>query len=316
MPAQVLLDLLEKLYAGQQATLHEDVVNVPGFFYSLVTHVEGMVPAQAIMREISGGCRDLSPELIALFRRYRTRIPPLAGLWRTTVLQRLAGEEARPPDAEMDDLEAADEDAGGRHSTSPQKMGYHCHLPLREQTCGTIFRANTVVFLAAIPPLCMAMIGGGLVGSKGSCEQPVATLVLVDGLLLLSAAVGGGCFQANRRRFSALAGRWLFPVMFAVFLTHVAVTGGLLVSIARVDRIDSNSDGGADDGNSTVCSMSTFVWGVGILVLDLFCVAAPPVVQCVRCWDRATKTAPMLVVPDEKYHTRKYSDKAPAAENV
>lgn len=82
----MLLGLLAKLYAGQQATLHDDVVRISGLFYAIVLHVETLPAAQRLMQEISGGGREMSSELVALFRQYRTRIPPVPGLWRSEVL--------------------------------------------------------------------------------------------------------------------------------------------------------------------------------------------------------------------------------------
>ncbi|CAN0188560.1 unnamed protein product [Scytosiphon promiscuus] len=267
-PPEVLLDLLAKLYADQQAALHKDAHEIKGFFYSLVLHIDTVGPAQALVREISGGGRELPAPLLALFRRYRTRIPPLPGLWRTS--GRAGG--ASPP------------------------------------TVSELARGSLTVALMAAPPLFMAVVGARRVGGSGgggSCEQPVGAVLLLDGLLLLCAAVGGGCFRLNRRRFSVLAGTWLFPTLLLAFLLHLGLVAGLLVSVARVTAVEAGGGRDEDDGKVT-CSTGTFAWGVAFLALHCLALLCPPVLWCVRCYDRVTRSSPAvvasataLVVPDE-----------------
>ncbi|CAM9833331.1 unnamed protein product [Ectocarpus fasciculatus] len=296
-PPEILLELLAKLYVGQQAALHEDVVNVRGFFYSLVLHIDTSAPAQALVREISGGARELPDGLVALFRRYRTRIPPLPGLWRSAVLQKLSAEEAHPPDLEGDDLEANEDD----NDLNPASRGGNGE---GEPSLSERIRAHCIVALMAVPPLFKAVVGGRRVGAPGSCEQPVGTVLVLDGLVLMCAVFGGGCFRINRRRFSALAGTWLFPALFLAFLLHLGLVAGLLVSLARVNSVEAGGGQGEDDGKVT-CSSGTFAWGVLFLVLDLLLLVAPPVWWCARCYDRATRSVPavaatsVFVVPDE-----------------
>lgn len=289
---------MSKLYVGQQTALHKDVVDIHGFFYSLVVHIDTAAPAQALMREISGGGREFPPGLTALFRRYRTRIPPLPGLWRISVLQQLSEEEALPPDAEMDDLEA-NENAPQTHG---QKQG--------QPSLVDAIRTNLVVVLLAVPPFFMVVVGAKRVGSEGSCDQPVGTVILLDGLLLFCAGLGVGGFEVNRRRFTAWAGTWLFPIAFLSFVAHVALVVSLLVSVARVEfvgSLDEDEDEDEDDGR-TACSLGTFAWGVVFLVVHLFCLVAPPAVMCVRCWERVTSSDPAFVIPEERYRDRHGDD--------
>lgn len=305
---QTLLDLLAKLYVGQQAALHEDVMEIRGFFYSLVLHIDTSAPAQTLVREISGGGREFPPRLLALFRRYRTRIPPLPGLWRTSVLQKLSAEEAYPPDTEWDDLEVNEED-GDDPQLLHGKTSNNNNLGRRgrEPSALEVVRGNLTVALMVVPPLFKVVIGAKRVGGSkegGSCEQPVGTMLLLDGLLLMCAALGGGCFRIHRQRFSALAGTWLFPTLFMAFLLHLGLVAGLLVSIAKVNSVEAGGGQGEDDGR-VACSSGTFAWGVLFLVVDLFCLVAPPVLWCVRCYDRVTRSTPaaptaVLVVPDER----------------
>lgn len=299
------MDLLAKLYVGQQAALYEDTVEIRGFFYSLILHIDTSAPAQALVRELSGGGREFPPRLLALFRRYRTRIPPLPGLWRTSVLQKLSAEEAHPPDTEWDDLEANEEDGDDpllRGKTNNNNQGRR----RGESSVFDLVRGNLAVALMVVPPLFKAVVGAKRVGGSeegGSCEQPVGTFLLLDGLLLMCAALAGGCFRVNRQRFSALAGTWLFPSLFVAFLLHLGLVAGLLVSIAKVNSVEAGGGRDKDDGRVT-CSSGTFAWGVLFLVVDLFCLVAPPVLWCVRCYDRVTRSTPAtptaLVVPDER----------------
>ncbi len=299
---QVLLELLAKLYVGQQAALHKDAVEIRGFFYSLVLHIDTSAPAQALMREISGGGHEFSPHLLELFRRYRTRIPPLPGLWRTSVLQKLSAEEAHPPDADRDDFEANEEDAGDPHLMRHGKNNGSPNQPSLVERV----RGNLTVALMVTPGLVKAVVGAKRVGGSedgGSCEQPVGTMILLDGLLLMCAALGGGCFRINRQCFGAQAGTWLFPSMFAAFLAHLGLVVGLLASLARVNSVEAGGGQGTDDGRVT-CSSGTFAWGVLFVVVDLLCLVAPPVIWCVRCYDRVTRSTPAaagitFVVPDE-----------------
>lgn len=309
---QVLLDFLAKLYADQQAALHKDAHEIKGFFYSLVLHIDTVAPAQALMREISGGGRELPAPLLDLFRRYRTRIPPLPGLWRTSVLQKLSLEEARPPDPALDDLEANEDDGGddphllphGRRKGGNRGGGRGDVSP----TVSELARGSLTVALMTAPPLFMAIIGAKRVGGSeegGSCEQPVGTVLLLDGLLLMFTAVGGGCFRLNRRRISVLAGTWLFPTLLMAFLLHLGLVAGLLVSIARVTTVEAGGGQHEDDGKMT-CSTGTFAWGVAFLTLHCLALLCPPVLWCVRCYDRVTRSMPpafptanALVVPDE-----------------
>ncbi|CAM9846328.1 unnamed protein product, partial [Laminaria digitata] len=284
---EILLDLLAKLYVGQQAALHEDVLSIRAFFYCIVAHVDVMAPAQALMREISAGRREFPPGLLAQFRRYRTRIPPLPGLWRPSVLKQLSVEKAIPPDAERDDLEA-DELAPRvpfRHRRGPSTL--------------EAIRGNLLVILLSVPPLFMVVVGAKRVGSDGSCEQPVATVILLDGLLLFFAVLFGGGFKVNRHRFSALAGTWLFPTILAVFLVHVALVVGLLASIAGVDYIGTRDDHDSDDLRAA-CSTATLAWGIFFFTVDVSCLVAPPALKCLRWYRRVTKSTPaLLVVPGE-----------------
>ena len=291
---------------GQQAALHEDAVEIHGFFYSLVLHIDNSAPAQALVREISGGGREFPPRLLALFRRYRTRIPPLPGLWRTSVLQTLSAEEAHPPDAEWDDLEANEEYGDDPHLLHGTTNSTNQGRGGGESSVLELVRGNLAVALMVVPPLFKAVVGAKRVsGSKegGSCEQPVGTVLLLDGLLLMCAALGGGCFRVNRQRFSTLAGTWLFPALSMAFLLHLGLVAGLLVSIAKVTSVEAGGGRHEDDGRVT-CSSGTFGWGVLFLVIDLFCLVAPPALWCVRCYDRATRSTPAvpttLVVPDER----------------
>lgn len=284
-------------------------MEIRSFFYSLVLHIDTSAPAQALVREISGGGREFPPGLLALFRRYRTRIPALPGLWRGSVLQELSAEEAHPPDTELDDLEANEEDGD-----DPQLLHGKAHDNNRqgeEPSVLELVRRNLAVALMVVPPLFKAVVGARRigVGSKGggSCEMPVGTVLLLDGLLLMCAALGGGCFRVNRQRFSAMAGTWLFPSLFLAFLLHLGLVAGLLVSIAKVNSVEAGGGRGGDDGRVT-CSSGTFAWGIVFLVVDLFCLVAPPVVWCMRCYDRVTRSTPAvataLVVPDEGNNSR------------
>lgn len=264
--------------------MHQDMVNIQGLFHVLVLHVNVSASAQTVMREISGGRRELPPGLIALFRCYRTRIPALPGMWRMNVLQQLMGEEPTPQGVgKNDDDPEANENAFETYVGKRQSMA----------PWATSVGGNVAVYLLAIPPLFMVVVGGKRVDSEGSCEQPVATLILLDGLLPLVGALAGGGFKANRLRFSALAGKWLFPITFVGFVVHVALVVGLLAAIAGVDHVGTRAE------NKVSCSSGTFVWGVFFLVVDLFCLIAPPVLWCVRCWDKVTKSVPALVMPDE-----------------
>eukprot|EP00903_Cladosiphon_okamuranus_P006046 g5963.t1 len=255
-PPEALLDLLAKLYVGHQAALHEDAVEIRGFFYSLVVHIDTYAPAQALVREISGGGREFTPRLMALFRRYRTRIPPLPGLWRTSVLQKLSAEEAHPPDTEWDDLEANEEDGddpqllhGKTASSNQGQRGGRGGEP----SVWELVRGNLAVALMVMPPLFKAVVGAKRVGGSmegGSCEQPVGTMLLLDGLLLICAALGGGCFRINRQRFSALAGTCLFPLLVMAFLLHLGLVAGLLVSIAKVNSVEAGGGRDQDDGTT------------------------------------------------------------------
>ncbi|CAM9314056.1 unnamed protein product [Pylaiella littoralis] len=311
-PPEALLELLAKLYAGQQAALHEDAVAIPGFFYSLVVHVESSAPAQALVREISGGRRDFPPRLLELFRRYRTRIPPLPGLWRASVLQKLSAEEAHPPDMEEDDDFDANRGGGVAGGGGGGGGGGG------ERSLLEVVRGNLAVALTLVPPLFKAGVGGDRVGGSaaeggGSCEQPVGAVLLLDGLLLAVALAYAGCFRLNRRHFSTLAGTWLVPILFAAFLVHLGLVAGLLVSIARVTFVEAGSGRDENDGEVT-CSSGTYAWGVSFLVVDLFCLVVPPVWWCLRCYDRVTSSTPTLlrdtsrpagiVVPDEKHALR------------
>lgn len=250
------------------------------------------------MKEISGGAREIPSAVIALFRRYRTRIPSMPGLWRISVLQLLAGEEVHPSDPEKDDLEAS----GHSAEMMPKRRG-------GEEPLADVIRANLAVVLLVAPPLFMMVVGGKRVSSEDSCEEPVGTLVLLDGLLLFFAGLGGGGFMANRRHFSGLVGTWLLPILCFAFLAHVALVTGLLVSIARVDRVGDRRH--PDDGKDA-CSSGTFAWGIFFLVVHLFCLVAPPVAACVRCWDKATKSTPMHVIPDEDQRHKPVGDGLPS----
>lgn len=200
------------------------------------------------------------------------------------VLQQLMGEEATPQGVGKNDYDLeANENASQTYIGNRQSMA----------PWATSVGGNVAVYLLAIPPLFMVVAGGKRVDSEGSCEQPVATLILLDGLLLLVGALAGGGFKANRLRFSALAGKWLFPITVLVFVAHVALVVGLLAAIARVDRVGTKAE------KRVYCSSGTFAWGVFFLVVDLFCLVAPPVLWCVRCWDKVTKSVPALVMPDE-----------------
>ncbi|CAM9449076.1 unnamed protein product [Hapterophycus canaliculatus] len=312
-PPEVLLSFLSKLYTDQQAALHKDAHEVKGFFYSLVLHIDTAAPAQALMREISGGGRELPPPLLALFRRYRTRIPPLPGLWRTSVLQKLSLEEAHPPDLALDDLEADEEDDDPHLLLHGRKKGDNRGGGVggvASPTPSELARGSLTVALMAAPALFMAVVGAKRVGGSkdgGSCEQPVGTVLLLDGLLLVCAAVGGGCFRLNRRRISVLAGTWLFPTLLMAFLLHLGLVAGLLVSIARVTTVEAGGGRDEDDGKVT-CSTGTFAWGVAFLTLHCLALLCPPAWWCVRCYDRVTRSTPpaafttataALVVPDE-----------------
>lgn len=300
------------------------MVSIRGLFHVLVLHVDAMAPAQALMREISGGRREIPPGLVALFRRYRRRIPALPGMWRIDVLQRLMGEEATSQDVDMDDNDAYDDEyyddddgleanqnASGKKYVGGEKRKSVAAPPwatLLLSLAAAVGGGNgnnvaVVVFLLAIviiSPLFMVVVGGKRVGSEGGswCDQPVATLLLVDGLLLLVGTVAGGGFQTNRQRFGALAGKWIFPTAFFGFVAHVALVMGLLAAIARVDRVGGTQ--GEAGSSEARCSSGTFAWGVFFLVVDLFCLAAPPVVWCARCWDKVVNSVPALVMPDEE----------------
>ena len=298
---QILLDLLAKLYVGQQAALHEDVLSIQDFFYCIVAHVEDMAPAQALMREMSGGGREFPLGLLEQFRRHRNQIPPLPGLWRPSVLKQLSVEKATPADAERDDLQVDD--------LAPP-------IPLRNRRGPSTLvavRGNLMVFLLSVPPLFMVVVGAKRVGSEGSCEQPVATIILLDGLLLLSAVLFGGGFKANRHRFSALAGTWLFPMMLAAFLAHVALVVGLLAAIAGVDYV-----GRRDEYDPrTACSSATLAWGIVFFVVDVSCLVAPPALKCLRWYRRVTKSTPApLVVAGEVHGGKLEDDKVPAGNAV
>ena len=297
---QTLLDLLAKLYVGQQAALHEDVLSIPAFFYCIVAHVDAMAPAQALMREISGGRREFPPELVAEFRRYRTRIPPLPGLWRPSILKQLAVEEATPPDAERDDLEADE--------LAPR-------IPLRKRRGPSTLeaiRGNLIVILLSVPPLSMVVVGAKRVGTDGSCEQPVATVILLDGLLVLSAVLFGGGFKVNRHRFSALAGTWFFPTMLAAFLAHLALVVGLLASIAGIDYVGRRDD----DDPRVACSSATLAWGIFFFIVDVSCLVAPPAFKCLRWYRRVTKSTPALVVAGEVHGGKRADDEVPTGNAV
>lgn len=298
----MLLDLLAKLYVGHQAALHEDVLSVQAFFYCIVSHVDAMAPAQALMREISGGRREFPPGLLDQFRRYRTRIPPLPGLWRPSVLKQLSVEKATAADAERDDLEADE--------LAPR-------VPLRNRRGPSTLeaiRGNLMVILLSVPPLFMVVVGAKRVGSEGSCEQPVATVILLDGLLLSSAVLFGGGFKVNRHRFSALAGTWLFPMMLAAFLAHVALVVGLLAAIAGVDYVGGR-DG--DDSTRAACSSATLAWGIFFFTVDVACLVAPPALKCVRWYRRVTKSTPaLLVVAGEGHGGKRADDEVPAGNAV
>lgn len=319
---QTLLGLLAKLYVGQQAALHEDVVAIRGFFYSLVLHIDSSAPAQALVREISGGGKDFSPQLVEMFRRYRTRIPALPGLWRISVLQELSKEEAHPPDMEGydDDFEANGEDGiieDGRKHSNQGWLGDGGGEG-GERSLLELVRGNVVVALTLVPPLFKAGVGGNRVGGsvvegRGSCEQPVGTVLLLDGLLLAAALAYAGCFRVNRRRFSAIAGKLLFPALLAAFLMHLGLVAGLLVSISRVTSVEAGGGRNVDDGEVT-CSSGTFAWGVLFLVVDFLCLVVPPLWWCLRCYHSVTRSTPALppdrplptaiVVPDEKHVRR------------
>lgn len=335
---KTLLELLAKIYVGQQAALHEDAVAIPGFFYSLVLHIDSSAPAQALVREISGGKREFPPRLLGLFRRYRTRIPTLPGLWRSSVLQKLSAEEAHPPgtdgyddvDDDGDGFETNGEDGrriDGRRKNDNQGWlggaggGGRGGGGGGQQSMLELARGNLAVALTLVAPLFKAGVGGNRVAGgsaeegRGSCEQPVGTVLLLDGLLLTVALAYAGCFRVNRRRFSAMAGTWFFPSLFAAFLVHLGLVAGLLVSIARVTSVEAGGGGDKDDGKVT-CSSGTFAWGVLFLVVDLLCFVVPPVWWCLRCYDRVTRSMPPLpllpdrslpaaiVVPDEKHALR------------
>lgn len=273
------------MYVGQQAELHEDVVSIKSFFYYLVLHIETVAPAQALMREISGGKREFSPGLTALFRRYRTRIPALPGLWRVSILKQLSTEEALPPDAVWDDLEA-NEDA----PSVPRKK------PTWSSSLVAAVRGNLPKVFVAVSPLWMVVVGAKRVDSEGSCEQPVGTIIMVDGLLLCWVVV---CWWASRidpGRFRELAGARLFPVLLFTIVVHVSLVVGLLLAVTRVDSIGGRQKG---DGKSA-CSSGTLAWGIFFLTVNIFCLVAPPVIMCVRCWDKVTKSPPPFVIPEEE----------------
>lgn len=286
--------LLEKLYVGQQIALYEDVVSIPGFFSTVVAHIEDADPAQALMQEISGGRRDFPPELTSLFRRYRRRIPALPRLWRISVFQELVKEEELLPlplDSERNDLE---EEGCAPQQRLNQKLGGP-----KSSSLGTATGKRLRAALLRVLPLCVIVIGAERMGSDGTCEEPIGTLILVDGLLLLLAFLGRIALTFAPRLLRALMGdiRILYPVTVFFVVSHVGLVVGLTVAIDRVDSIGDSTSNRNGGRGAFSCSTGTFAWGVFVLVVDFFCLAALTVVACLRCWDGVVKsTLPALVL--------------------
>ena len=78
-------------------------------------------------------------------------------------------------------------------------------------------------------------IGGNRVGSAGSYEQPVGTVVLVDGLLSFYVALGRTCFRFSPRRLSALVGAWMYPTILS--------TSAVCTRRARYRSLGRDSEG-------------------------------------------------------------------------
>lgn len=211
------------------------------------------------------------------------------------MLKQLAGETAAPPDAERDDLEADE--------LAPR-------IPFRNRRGPPtleVIRSNVIVILLSVPPFFMLVVGGKRVGSDSSCEQPVATVILLDGLLLFLVVLFGGGFKVNQHRFSALAVTWFFPMLLAAFLAHVALVVGLLAAIAGVDYVGSR-----DEANPRAsCSSATLAWGIFFLVVDIACFLAPPAFKCLWWYRKATQTVSVLVVPGEVHGGQRTDDKIP-----
>ncbi|CAM9913787.1 unnamed protein product [Choristocarpus tenellus] len=269
-----LLGLLSLLYHGQQALLHLDAASVDGFFCAIVHHLEHLAPAQALMKEISRGRRDIPPSLIDLFRKYRSQIPPLPGLWRVEVLEILANEEVN---LEIEGENSSEEDA--LLDTGEQKS--------RLQR--TLETGRSTVILAG-PPAVMAIVGGQhTVSPDQGCAEPVALLLLLDGMLLTGFGASGALWG---QQIAQCVGVWFFPMLILGAVSHALLYILLLDSLNKVEpsRSDVSGNNGSDIEEDKWCSTSTYAWGVIFAVLLSVCLAAAPTVLCLRWFNRAKQT--------------------------
>lgn len=236
------------------------------------------------------------------------RIPPTPGLWRADVLLHVSGDDEgglpivttgeEEQNEVNDDLETANEKAFQQNKLQGTKSESQSRLQ--------VVLANLVVGLCTVPAFFIVVVGAQRIGSQGSCERPVATLILLDGLLLFLATLGGGGFKVNARRFSAKAGTWVFPLLSVALIFHIVFVALLIAALAAVDYIGS-SNGDNNNSNSREreygCSSGTYAWGVFFVAIHLLCLAAPPTIMCVRCWRRAT-SPPLAVVIREEDNVR------------
>lgn len=191
----------------------------------------------------------------------------------------LLSKEPPVPDAQWEDLEAANEDAINQGRSKRKDSRWQTTLK------------NLVVLAIAIPWLLIVIVAAQRIGSEGSCEHPVATVFLLDGLVLFVATLGGGGFKVNARRFSALAGTWFFPIISVAFLVHLLLVALLLASLAGVDYVgdrDGAGRGETQKDGEEGCSRATYAWGMFFLVLHLLCLVVPPTIMCLRCWRKIT----------------------------
>lgn len=249
------------------------------------------------MREISGGRRELPPALVNLFRRHRSRIPPIPGLWRLEILSLISGEQTLT-EAGVEDAHDDEEDPDDMFRKSKRLFDFEM-----------VRTISPSVIALSVPPILMMTAGAQRIGSEESCEQPIGTVLFLDGLVALSMVLAGGVSQASPRRSCALGGMWLFPFMVVGLFLRLLLAGLLLEFIAAVDYVGIRTDheDGAERGKKR-CSVGTYAWGVFFLVINLSCIIVAAIMVCVWWWRRITSPMLSLVIPGGGYKQGKLLD--------
>lgn len=235
--------------------------------------------AWSMVQQLRNTKRDYVPPLLP------SHVRPFSPSVRAQVLLNISKEELLPSDVGWDDLDASNDDTTDiiRYNKTDSSL----------QTA----LKNLAVLAFVIPPFIMVVIAAKRIDSDSSCQQPVATVMLLDGLLLVIATLGGGRFKVDAHRVRALTGTWLFPLMTVTLLAHVTLVAVLVSTLAAIDylgvRDETNETDDVEGEESLSCSSGTYAWGMFFLVLNLLCLAVPPTILCVRCWRRITQPPPL-----------------------